>query len=97
MVYIRRLCLWNGELEGLIVILVIRKNQVITGVSLYWVRCSVEHLDRQDALHEGQAGFRRNKSCIDMLGTNLKTRTVLKPSDGFKVARTVLRAGPRWL
>ena len=25
----------------------------------------VEHLDRERALHEGQTGFRKNKSCID--------------------------------
>ena len=25
----------------------------------------VEHLDRERALHEGQAGFRKNRSCID--------------------------------
>ena len=29
----------------------------------------VEHLDRETALHEGQAGFRKNRSCIDNVYT----------------------------
>ena len=30
----------------------------------------VEHLDRERALHEGQAGFRKNRSCIDVYTLN---------------------------
>ena len=31
----------------------------------------VEYLDRERALHEGQAGFRKNRSCIDNVYTKL--------------------------
>ena len=71
----RRLYLRNGE-RGSLLIKVIKKNQVITGALHYcvvWkVFCNnrlVEHLDRERAVHEGQAGFRKNESCIDNVYT----------------------------
>ena len=30
----------------------------------------VEHLDRERAMHEGQVGFRKNRSCIDNVYTS---------------------------
>ena len=34
----------------------------------------VEHLDRERAMHEGQAGFRKNRSCIDNVYTLVQGR-----------------------
>ena len=79
----RRLYLRNAWREGLIVNLLKKGDKEepgnYRGITLLSVVgkvfCKilnnrlVEHLDRERALHEGQAGFRKNKSCIDNVYT----------------------------